>query len=573
MSSGNDEVKRGVLLMLFGGIPKTTVERTRLRGDINVCIVGDPSTGQEPAAQVSTMVQPQLNPSLTFPYPSSTSSYLIPLSLLPSRQVELFSPRAVYTSGKVSTAAGLTAAVGEGGGVSRSLSLRLEPLCWLIMPIHEAMEQQTISITKAGVKATLNARTSILAAANPGGWEQNLNMGAPIMSRFDLFFILVDDCNEVTDYAIARRIVDLHCRQQESIDRVYSMEDVQRYLLFARQFKPKISDESAQYIVDQYRRLRQRDCGVTKSSWRITVRQLESMIRLSEAMARMYCSEEVHPRHVKEAFRLLSKSIIRVETPDINFDEPDLLTDGIATDTVTEGEPMEGAPPPTKAPPPPVGVPTGKQIRVTYEEYKSIANLLVLHLRQLEESSADGESGVKRMDLVDWYLEANEADMETIDEVREKRLLVERVIERLVQHDHVLLPLVTEEGGTEDSNPMSDLVLDLNEDLVCTWEIRLPDGIHTVTFEHGSTSGKRVITVDGVEVLRKNWLFKLVGTERFNVGSKVAEIAIDSSGMIFQYTLRIDNKSMQKFVEAQAKNTRTWHVTLDATEHRVVLRT
>lgn len=76
-----------------------------------------------------------------------------------------------------------------------------------------------------------------------------------------------------------------------------------------------------------------------------------------------------------------------------------------------------------------------------------------------------------------------------------------------------------------------------------------------------------------LQVLRKNWLFKLVGTERFNVGSKVAEIAIDSSGMIFQYTLRIDNKSMQKFVEAQAKNTRTWHVTLDATEHRVVLRT
>ena len=93
--------------------------------------------------------------------------------------------------------------------------------------IHEAMEQQTISITKAGVKASLNARTSILAAANPIGGrydrskslQQNIQMSAPIMSRFDLFFILVDDCNEVTDYAIAKKIVDLHSKMEESVDR------------------------------------------------------------------------------------------------------------------------------------------------------------------------------------------------------------------------------------------------------------------------------------------------------------------------------------------------------------------
>ena len=89
------------------------------------------------------------------------------------------------------------------------------------------MEQQTISITKAGVKASLNARTSILAAANPIGGrydrskslQQNIQMSAPIMSRFDLFFILVDDCNEVTDYAIAKKIVDLHSKMEESVDR------------------------------------------------------------------------------------------------------------------------------------------------------------------------------------------------------------------------------------------------------------------------------------------------------------------------------------------------------------------
>ena len=99
------------------------------------------------------------------------------------------------------------------------------------------MEQQTISITKAGVKATLNARASILAAANPIGGryekskslKQNIDMTAPLMSRFDLFFILVDDCNEVTDYAIARRIIDLHTKLEESIKRVYSEKEV-KYL-------------------------------------------------------------------------------------------------------------------------------------------------------------------------------------------------------------------------------------------------------------------------------------------------------------------------------------------------------
>ena len=92
------------------------------------------------------------------------------------------------------------------------------------------------------MKATLNARTSILAAANPinGRYErskslqQNIQMTAPIMSRFDLFFILVDECNEVTDYAIARKIVDLHRDQDQSIERVYTESDIARYLNFAR---------------------------------------------------------------------------------------------------------------------------------------------------------------------------------------------------------------------------------------------------------------------------------------------------------------------------------------------------
>jgi DNA replication licensing factor MCM5 len=308
---GSDDIKKAVTCLLFGGSKKILPDGMRLRGDINVLLLGDPGTAK---------------------------SQLL-------KFVEKVAPIAVYTSGKGSSAAGLTASV-QRDAVSREFYLEGGAMVLADtgvvcidefdkmrdedrVAIHEAMEQQTISIAKAGITTILNSRTSVLAAANPvfGRYDEgkspgeNIDFQTTILSRFDMIFVVKDEHNEQRDRMIAAHVMNLHTRgsanaaanPQEVVGEI-DLPKMKRYIAYCKnKCAPRLSKDAQDMLSSHFVSLRKEVQQVEqdndeRSSIPITVRQLEAIIRISEALAKMILSPVVHNHHVEEAIRLFKFS-------------------------------------------------------------------------------------------------------------------------------------------------------------------------------------------------------------------------------------------------------------------------